>query len=167
MGIAEKNTYMFLDRVGAEYTTSCHNPVFTMKECVEMEKRLGATIPKNLFLCNRQETQFYLLMMPNKKMFKTKYLSIELECARLSFANEHHMSDILGIHPGAVSPMGLINDTEKKVLLIIDQTLLQYKFFGCHPCVNTATIRLNMDDLLSKIIPASGHEFKIINLKTE
>lgn len=119
------------------------------------------------FLCNRQQTQFYLLMLPGKKIFKTKFLSSELGCARLSFADESHMTEMLGLHPGAVSPMGLINDRKGNVLLLIDRELQAFEWFGCHPCVNTATLKLRMDDLLGKIVPATGHTYKIIELKTE
>ncbi|MDO4172844.1 MAG: prolyl-tRNA synthetase associated domain-containing protein [Prevotellaceae bacterium] len=167
MSIFERNTYTFLDKLGVNYTTLYHSPVFTMEECAEVENKLGTAIPKNLFLCNRQKTQFYLLMMPGSKVFKTRCLSAELGCARLSFADERNMSDILGIHPGAVSPMGLINDAAQRVLLVIDKELLQCKTIGCHPCVNTATVRLSMEDLLQKVVPQSGHEFRTINLKTE
>lgn len=163
----ERNTYEFLDKLGINYETLCHNPAFTMEECAEVEQRLGAIVPKNLFLCNRQQTQFYLLMLPGDKVFKTKFLSAELGCARLSFADEHHMVDMLGIHPGAVSPMGLMNDKEGKVLLVIDRDLLQHELFGCHPCVNTATVKLRMNDLLQRVVPESGHEFRIVNLKQE
>ena len=113
----EIRTYDFLDKMGVFYETICHEAVYTMGDCETVEKELGAPICKNLFLCNRQQTQFYLLMSPNDKHFKTKSLSSELECPRLSFADEQHMIGLLGIHPGAVSPMGLINDKEKKVLL--------------------------------------------------
>lgn len=114
-----------------------------------------------------QQTQFYLLMLPGDKTFKTKLLSSELGCARLSFADESHMTGMLGIHPGAVSPMGLINEKQGNVSLVIDRELLSSEWFGCHPCVNTATLKLRMDDLLGKIVPATGHSYKIVTLKTE
>lgn len=111
---AERNTYRFLDAHGISYETFRHEAVFTMEDCAQMEKAIGAPICKNLFLCNRQQTQFYLLMLPRDKTFKTKLLSSELACARLSFADESHMTGMLGIHPGAVSPMGLINEKTRK-----------------------------------------------------
>lgn len=164
---AERNTYRFLDAHGISYETFRHEAVFTMEDCAQMEKAIGAPICKNLFLCNRQQTQFYLLMLPRDKTFKTKLLSSELACARLSFADESHMTGMLGIHPGAVSPMGLINEKQENVSLVIDRELLSSEWFGCHPCVNTATLKLRMDDLLGKIVPATGHSYKIVTLKTE
>lgn len=164
---SEKRTYQFIDNLGIKYNTLCHEAAFTMNECKDVEQAFGVTIPKNLFLCNRQKTQFYLLMMPGDKSFKTKFLSAELACARLSFAEEDQMISLLGIHPGAVSPMGLINDHAGKVLLVIDRDLLQHEYFGCHPCVNTATIKLRINDLLGKIIPGCKHHYKIVNLRSE
>lgn len=165
--IMERGTYLFLDTLGIEYETVRHKAAFTMADCAEVEKALGVPVCKNLFLCNRQQTQFYLLMLPGNKTFKTKFLSSELGCARLSFADENHMAEMLGLHPGSVSPMGLINDRKGNVLLLIDRELQAFEWFGCHPCVNTATLKLRMDDLLGKIVPATGHTYKIIELKTE
>lgn len=167
MNVSEKETYRFLDNLGIEYNTLCHDAAYTMEECKEIERVLGVYVPKNLFLCNRQMTQFYLLMLPGDKVFKTKFLSAELGCARLSFADEDQMVKLLGIHPGAVSPMGLINDQENKVLLVIDQDLMRYEYFGCHPCVNTATVKLAMSDFINRIIPETKHQYKVVNLKSE
>lgn len=164
----EVKTYDFLDKTGISYETICHEATYTMDECEKVEKELGAPICKNLFLSNRQQTQFYLLMLPGGKHFKTKYLSSELGCARLSFADEQHMVDLLGIHPGAVSPMGLINDNGKKVMLVIDKDLLaSSEFFGCHPCVNTATIKLSLKEFVDKFVPMTAHNCMFVTLRAE
>lgn len=163
----EINVYALLNQLGIPYNTLCHNAAHTMEECAEVEKTLGAPICKNLFLCNRQQTQFYLVMLPGDKVFKTKQITSQLGCARLSFANEEHMWDLLRIHPGAVSPMGLMNDTEKKVLLVIDKDLFENDTFGCHPCVNTASLKLSLHDLLTKFLPAIGHEYRTVELTGE
>ncbi len=163
----EINTYNFLDSLGISYETLCHDAAFTMEECMEVEKNLGAPICKNLFLCNRQQTQFYLLMLPGEKHFKTKFLSSELGCARLSFASGEQMTELLGISPGSVSPMGLMNDSGQRVLLVVDNELMNSKYIGCHPCVNTATLKIKMSDLLDKVVPATNHTFKIVTLRTE
>lgn len=163
----EIRTYDFLDGQGVSYTTITHPAAYTMEDCEAVEKEMGAMIPKNLFLCNRQQTQFYLLVLPGNKVFKTKYLSSQLGCARLSFANEQQMVSLLGIHPGAVSPMGLINDTKKQVLLVIDKDLLTANALGFHPCVNTATIRLKMSDVIEKVALATGHDYRVVELMAE
>ncbi len=164
---AEVGTYDFLDRLGVNYDTFCHDAAFTMEECAEVERQVDAHIFKNLFLCNRQQTQFYLLMLPADKVFKTKFLSAELGCSRLSFATADHMESLLHIHPGAVSPMGLIYESEGKVLPVLDEDLLQFSEVGCHPCVNTATLKLHLRDLMDKVIPATGHNLTVVKLKTE
>lgn len=160
----ETAVYGLLEQENIEFVRICHEAADTMTVCAEIEKSLGAPICKNLFLCNRQQTDFYLLMIPAGKVFKTKYLSSQLGCARLSFASEEHMVKYLGIHPGAVSPMGLMNDKENKVRLVIDRDLLSMDTFGCHPCVNTSTIRMKLSDFLGKFLPAVAHDYTAVTL---
>ncbi|MDE5922206.1 MAG: prolyl-tRNA synthetase associated domain-containing protein [Muribaculum sp.] len=164
---AETTVYDFLDRLGIEYTTLCHPAAFTMEECEAVRKCLGAPVFKNLFLTNRQQTEYYLLMIPADKPFKTKYLSSQLGCARLSFASQEAMMEMLHIAPGAVSPMGLVHDTSCRVRLIIDSDLSDVETYACHPCVNTASIALSLSDLLEKIIPATGHTHTWVTLPVE
>lgn len=164
---AETNVYDLLNKIGIHYQTLCHEAAHTMEQCAEVEKTLGAPICKNLFLCNRQQTQFYLVMLPGDKVFKTKQITSQLGCARLSFAGEEHMVNLLHIHPGAVSPMGLMNDTEKKVLLVIDKDLFDSDTFGCHPCVNTASLKLSLNDVITTFLPAIGHEYRVVELFNE
>lgn len=163
----ENAVYALLDQIGVSYEVIHHEEAHTMEICQGIEKDLGAPICKNLFLCNRQQTDFYLLLIPGDKVFKTKYLSSQLGCARLSFAGAEFMESLLHIHPGSVSPMGLMNDTENKVRLIIDKDLMQEPFVGCHPCRNTATLKISMQDLLEKFAPAVHHDYTIVVLPTE
>lgn len=164
---AETAVYDFLDRTGVEYVTLCHPAAFTMEECEAVRRDIGAPVFKNLFLTNRQQTDFYLLMIPADKPFKTKYLSSQLGCARLSFASVEKMEELLHIQPGAVSPMGLIHDKEHKVRLIIDRDLAATSSYACHPCVNTASVAMPLSDLLEKVIPATGHSHTWVELKPE
>lgn len=164
---AETAVYDTLDRLKIDYTTLCHPEAFTMEECEAVRKKIGAPVFKNLFLTNRQQTDFYLLMIPADKPFKTKYLSSQLGCARLSFATPEHMDELLHIHPGAVSPMGLIHDTGHKVRLIIDSDLRGVDIYACHPCVNTASVAMRLSDLLEKVIPATGHSHTWVALAPE
>ena len=120
-----------------------------------------------LFLCNRQETDFYLLLMPGDKKFKTKELSSQINTARLSFANETHMEELLDITPGSVSVMGLMNDTDKRVNLLIDEDVLKEEYLGCHPCVNTASLQLKTRDVLEKFLPYTGHGYRTVHLTGE
>lgn len=156
----EIRVYDFLDKLGIGYQRVDHVAAMTMEACKEIDKALGAetAICKNLFLCNRQETDFYLLLLPGYKSFQTKYVSSQIGSARLSFAKERYMEQYLDITPGSVSIMGLMNDTEKKVRLLIDEDVMKCEYFGCHPCINTSSLKIKMDDLRNKIIPALGHK---------
>ena len=156
----EIRVYDFLDKIGVDYQRVYHVAAMKMEECEEVDKTLGdgTAICKNLFLCNRQETDFYLLLIPGDKNFKTKYLSSQIGSSRLSFAKAEYMEKYLDITPGSVSIMGLMNDEEKKVQLLIDEDVMKCEYFGCHPCINTASLKIKMEDLKNKIIPALGHE---------
>ena len=159
--------YLFLEKLGVDFLRVDHQPAMTMEICAEIDNVLGAAICKNLFLCNRQQTDFYLLMMPDDKPFKTKNLSQQIGSARLSFAGAEHMEALLNITPGSVSVMGLMNDTENRVTLLIDEDVLKDDFFGCHPCINTSSLKIKTDDLLNKIIPALGNKFSTVRLAAE
>lgn len=164
---AEISVYDFLDRTGVAYRTLSHPAAFTMEECEEVRARIGAPVFKNLFLTNKQNTLYFLLMIPADKPFKTKYLSSQLGCARLSFASAQDMERLLHIHPGAVSPMGLIHDAERKVRLIVDSEFRHCGNYACHPCVNTASVALSLKDLLEAVVPATGHAVEWVNLPRE
>ncbi len=163
----ESRTYALLQSLRIPYTKVDHAPAMTMEDCLAVDQALGIKMCKNLFLCNRQQTVFYLLMMPGDKKFHTKDLSKQLGVSRLSFAGDEAMLELLDIHPGSVSVMGLMNDREKKVNLLIDRDLLQDDFIGCHPCVNTASLKIAKKDLFEIFLPAVGHEAKIVDLPEE
>ena len=163
----ELRTYDFLDNLEIEYLRTDHAPADNMEACYEIDKVLGVLICKNLFLCNRQKTSFYLLMMPGDKKFKTKELSQQINSARLSFASPEDMLKYLDIEPGAVSIMGLMNDKEKQVKRLIDEDVLKGEYIGCHPCVCTSSLKIKTEDIVNKFLPAVGHEPKIVHLVGE
>ena len=146
----EQRCYELLDRLGIEYYRVDHEYADTIEACHEVEKTLGANICKNLFLTNRQQTDFYLLLMPGDKPFKTKLLSKQIGTARLSFATPEHMEKYLDITPGSVSVLGLMNDKENKVQLIVDEDILKEELFGCHPCINTSSLKLYTKDSIAR-----------------
>lgn len=160
----EIKVYDLLDELGIEYERIDHEAAATMEACKAIDEVLNATICKNLFLCNRQKTDFYLLMMPGEKPFKTKEISAQIQSARLSFAEAEYMEEFLNITPGAVSIMGLMNDVNKRVRLLVDEELLEGEYFGCHPCVNTASIRVRFKDVFEKFLPAVGHDMTVVKL---
>lgn len=153
----ELDCYALLSKLGIPFARSHHDPADTIELCHEIESLLGASICKNLFLCNAQKTAFYLLMMPGDKPFRTKDLSKQIGSARLSFAPPEHMLRCLNITPGSVSVLGLMNDRDREVRLLIDRDLTAQEYVGCHPCVNTATLRLRTADVLEKLLPALGY----------
>ena len=160
----EIRTYDLLDGLGIEYERTDHEPAMTMEACEEIDAVLDVVICKNLFLCNRQKTDFYLLAMPGDKPFKTKDLSAQIGSAHLSFAAEEFMEDFLDITPGSVSVLGLMNDKENRVRLLIDEEILDMEYFGCHPCINTSSLSISIDDLLNVYLPEVNHEPIIVNL---
>ena len=160
----EIRTYDLLDRLGVEYDRVDHAPAMTMEDCKEVDEILESMVCKNLFLCNRQETAFYLLMIPDTKVFHTKDLSAQIGSARLSFAKPEYMEKFLDITPGSVSVLGLMNDTEHQVKLLIDEEVLDSEYFGCHPCITTSSLRMRTADLIEKVLPAMGHDFVKVKL---
>lgn len=163
----EIRTYDFLDSIGIEYKRTDHEPANNMEACNEIDAILGVLICKNLFLCNRQKTDYYLLMMPGDKKFKTKELSSQIGSARLSFADAEAMLNYLDIEPGAVSIMGLMNDKEHAVRLLIDGDVLEEEYLGCHPCVCTSSLKMRMRDVIEKFLPATGHGYETVHLSGE
>lgn len=160
----EIKVYDFLENLGVEFERADHDVADTMEICEEIDKVLNAMICKNLFLCNRQQTDFYLLLMPANKPFKTKDLSAQISSSRLSFASAEYMEKYLDITPGSVSIMGLMNDKDNVVNLLIDEDVLKAEFFGCHPCINTSSLKIKTSDLTEKIIPALGHQPRTVIL---
>ena len=160
----EQRVYTFLNSLEIEYSRVDHEPAMTMEACEEIDKTLGAVMCKNLFLSNRQETAFYLLLIPADKPFKTKDLSAQLGVARLSFGKAEYMEKYLDITPGSLTVLGLMNDEENNVQLLIDEDILSAELIGCHPCVNTSSLSLSVNDLKDKIIPALNHTPIIVRL---
>lgn len=161
----EVRVYDFLDGLGIDYQRIDHEAAMTMEACAAVDEALEATICKNLLLCNRQKTDFYLLLLPGDKPFKTSVLSKQIGSSRLSFADAEFMERFLDITPGSLSVLGLMNDTEHHVQLLIDEDVLKGEYVGCHPCINTSSLRLKTCDLMDKIIPAMGHEPRMVVLE--
>ena len=160
----EERCYDLLDRLGVKYFRVDHEHADTIPDCETVEGLLGCQICKNLFLTNRQQTDFYLLIMLGEKPFKTKLLSKQIGSARLSFATAEHMEKYLDITPGSVSVLGLMNDRDHAVRLLVDRDLLQEEFFGCHPCINTSSLRFSTAELFEKILPAMQHNPTFVDL---
>jgi len=161
----EIRVYDLLDSLGISYQRIDHEAAMTMEACAAIDEVLDATICKNLLLCNRQCTAFYLLMMPGQKSFKTSTFSKQIGSSRLSFAAPEYMEEYLDITPGSLSVMGLMNDKDMHVQLMIDEDVLKGEYIGFHPCINTSSLRLRTEDLVNKIIPAMGHEPHLVTIE--
>lgn len=160
----EVAVYDLLDELDIAYERVDHEALMTMEACEKVDQTLGMDICKNLFLCNRQKTNFYLLLMPGKKKFVTKDLCRQIASPRLSFADNAHMEEFLDITPGSVSVMGLMNDTENHVSLLIDREVLEEEYFGCHPCINTSSLKMRTKDVVEKFLPKVHHEYRMVDL---
>ena len=163
----EIKVYDLLDSLGIEYQRVDHPAVATIDACHGVDQILGIHICKNLFLCNRQKTAFYLLLMPGEKVFKTRELSRQIGTSRLSFASGEDMEKYLNVTPGSATVMGLIFDTEHKVQLLIDEDVLNEEYFGCHPCINTSSIKMRTEDMTGKYLEAVGHEYITVKLSAD
>lgn len=165
--LKEVRVYDLLDSLRIEYERTDHEEAATIEACNEIDAILGVKICKNLFLCNRQKTKYYLLMMPGDKVFKTKELSAQINSARLSFASAEDMETYLDILPGSVSVMGLMNDKEKKVQLLVDEEVLRDEYVGCHPCVNTSSLKIKTKDIFDTFLKAVEHTMITVHLEGE
>lgn len=162
--LEELETYALLDRLGIVYERLDHDATATVDDCTDVERLLGIEICKNLFLCNAAKTAYYLLMMPGNKKYRAPLLSKQLQTTRLSFADAESMERYLRITPGSVSVLELMNDTGHAVRLLIDRDVLRHSHIGCHPCVNTSSLKLSMDDILNRFLPHTGHTPEFVEL---
>ena len=161
----EIRVYDLLESLAIPYERVDHEAAETMEACAAIDKILSpAVICKNLFLCNTQKTKFYLLMLREDKKFKTKELSHQINSARLSFAPPEFMEKFLNITPGSVSILGLMNDREHQVQLVIDEDIVKQEYIGCHPCINTSSLKLKTSDVLEKLLPAIEHKPILVHL---
>ncbi len=160
----EMASFEILEKLDIPYMAIDHGAAATVEDCIEIEDVLGVEICKNLFLRNQSKTEFYLLVMPGAKRFVTKDVSKKIGTSRLSFAEAEYMEKYLNITPGSVSILGLMNDSEKKVHLLMDREITKAEYFGCHPCINTSSLKIKTDDILNKFLPYTGHKPLIIEL---
>ena len=163
----EVKVYDLLDSLGISYQRIDHEAAYTMEACEAIDRVLEATICKNLFLCNRQKTNYYLLMIPGDKVFKTKELSHQIGSARLSFGTPEAMEEMLDVTPGSATIMGLMNDSDQKVQLLVDEDVLKGTYFGCHPCINTSSLKLKTADVFSRFLKAVHHDLITVHLTGE
>ena len=160
----ESAAFDLLATLGIDYDRVSHDAAFNMELCADVSAVLGVSVCKNLFLCNRQKTSFYLLCMPPDKPFHTKDLSAQINSSRLSFAPEDSLWELLHCHPGSATVLGLANDTEHRVQLLLDREVYDAPYMSCHPCICTSTLKLKTSDVLTRLLPHTGHTPIVVDL---
>ena len=160
----EMAVYDLLEKLDIPFVRVDHEVTPSIESCHDVDKLLDIEICKNLFLCNRQKTDFYLLLMPGQKAFKTKELSKQIGSARLSFAGEEYLEEFMDLTPGSVTVLGLMNDKDKRIRLLIDREVAETEYLGCHPCINTSSLKLRTRDILEKFLPYIGHDYTVVEL---
>jgi Ala-tRNA(Pro) deacylase len=161
----EMQSYLFLEENGVEYIRAEHDEAATIELCEDVEKVIDAKICKNLLLCNRQQTKFYMLLIPGDMPFKTKYLSAQINSSRLSFASGEQMEQLLNVSPGSLTVLSLMFDKAENVELLIEKKVFNDEYFACHPCVNTATVKFKTADLKDKVLPALNRSYTVVDLE--
>lgn len=163
----EAAAFDLLERLGIDYDRVSHDAAFNMELCAEVGRALDVSVCKNLFLCNRQKTAFYLLCMMPDKPFHTKDLSAQINSSRLSFAPEELLWELLHCTPGSATILGLANDADHQVRLLMERGVYKAPFLSCHPCICTSSLKLKMSDVLTKLLPHTGHEVTVVDLPDE
>lgn len=160
----EAAAFDLLEELGIAYDRVSSESADTMEKCAEVSAVLGVPICKNLFLCNRQKTQFYLLAMGPDKPFHTKDLSAQIGSARLSFAPEEQLWELLHCTPGSATILGLMNDKKHAVRLLMEREVYEAEYLSCHPCICTSSLKLKTKDILEKFLPHTGHDVTVVDL---
>ena len=160
----EQRCYDVLDTLGIGYDRVDHDAAFTMEDCEAISAALGVPICKNLVLTPRNKSAYYLLCLPGDKPFHTKDLSAQINSSRLSFAPEDSLWELLHCHPGSATVLGLANDTEHRVQLLLDREVYDAPYMSCHPCICTSTLKLKTSDVLTRLLPHTGHTPIVVDL---
>lgn len=160
----KNNIYDTLNELNIPFQKIDNEAITSMEECEDVENALGVEIRKSIFLCNRTKSEFYLLVMPSKKRFNTKMFSEKVVCSRTSFASTEHLKSVLGLTPGSITIMGLVNDRSHTVQLVIDSEIVNEEWFGCNAGLNTSHIKLKTRDLLDIFLKHTGHKPIVVKL---
>lgn len=160
----EQEVYKVFTKLGIHFERVDNDPAASMDECRDIGEKLGAPVRKDVFLCNRNKTSFFLLVMPEEKAFDTSSFSKKLGVSRMSFASPEHMMEYLGTKPGSASVVGLLNDVDDYVQLIIDKEVAEAEYFVCNTGINTTHLKFKTEDLIKKFLPYTHHRARIVDL---
>ncbi len=163
-GELETKVYAEFKELGIDFKRVDNDEAISMEECVEISNTWGAEIRRTVVVCNRQTTNYYLVVMPADKRFDTKTFAHNMECARVSFASEEDMIKILGVSHGNASVVSILNDKDNMVQVVLDKDVADDEYFACNVGINTTHIMFKTDDLINKFLVKEEHNPKIIEL---
>ena len=155
--------FSLLDSLGIPVTTVRHPPLFTVADSQALRGEVAGGHTKNLFLKDRKDA-YYLLTVEEDAVVDLKHIHHQIGAAgRVSFGKPEALMELLGVMPGAVTAFGVINDTEGKVKLFLDETLMRHEVVNAHPLTNYATTSIRADDLV-RFARAVGHDPQILKM---
>jgi Ala-tRNA(Pro) deacylase len=158
-----KDIYQFLAQNEIEYQRQDHPAVFTCEEALRLVPPLPGAKTKNLFLRDRKGRRHFLVVVGYEKAVDLKSLTALLGVSKLGFASAERLQRYLGVEPGSVSMLGVLNDLNGEVELIVDRELWEAKAFQCHPLVNTSTLVISRDHL-QRFFKATGHQVRLLDV---
>lgn len=152
---SEQKVLRRLDELKVPYEYHQHHAVHTIDECLELPyAEADVTFCKNILLCNRQKTQFYLYVTVPKKPYRTADVSKLLGVSRLSFAPDEALPELLQLYSGSLTPLALWLNPDSGVQLVLDREIRQPGRIAFHPAVNTATVIFRQEDFFDRVVPA-------------
>ena len=155
--------YEFLDSINVSYERFDHPAVYTVSEAKKLSPEMDGASTKNLFLRDKKGIRHFLVVVPQDKQVDLKELSSILEASRLSFASPDRLKKYLGIEPGSVSILALLNDPEKTVEVFVDNELWNAEIILCHPLVNTSTLAITRDGI-KQFLEKTGHNLMLVEI---
>ena len=158
----QQAVYESFERLGIPFTRVDTDPGITMEDCAHIDAAIGSRIVKTVFVCNRQQTEFYLYALPAEKGFVTREFCAALGIPRVSFASEEKLQALTGVQAGATTVLSAILPSAAGVHVVIDRALAAEPWFACTDGTPTCFVRIATADLLDKYIPAAGHALRLI-----
>ena len=159
----QEAVYQTFARLGIPFWRVDTDPGLTMEDCRHIDARIGVRIVKTLFLCNRQQTEFYLYVTTDDKPFVTREFCGALGIPRVSFASAEHLAALTGVSVGATTLLSAILPESAPVHLVMDRDVAEAEWYACTDGTATCFVKMRTADLLEKYIPASGHTIQLID----
>lgn len=160
----QEKIYEALEKLQIPFQRVDTDEAITMEDCVTIDEKLDMNVVKTLFLCNRQQTVFYLFITVGNKPFHSKAFSNTLDVARISFAPAEQMESILGTKIGAATVFSSLLDTENKVRIVFDKEVIAEKWYGCSDGTTTGYMKVRTEDICKKFLPYTNHTFSVIEV---